>query len=552
MSHQLTLKFLEQFQDAQRQREERLSQVVSTQSNVPPTLNAQTTRAPFSTRVPSKAPNRVLELNKVASCEIGDISPHTVPAELEHNPTAELDFQAFLVEMERAQDQLLESALEQPEPENPPVVPLPPRALSTLNRAQLEEQDLQRAQRALEFKRQAERPKLGGALATSVAERLAGQLAAPLCDEDRQQDARFQQLAQFVAPKAGLELDPSFHWKRAVRMLEPIRDCLGTAYRPLLTLVALASSVGRSPEEQGRLQRTLSGQGARGKAAGLEGEDRTFFAPLWEVASIAGISPDYLRKVLARHHSTLRCLFHHHDWKTKTTFTGEEKVLIAGCVFRLRWPEGETGQYLPQMLRGRKTRTVFRALTNRKTQWRDLDGDVLERHTLRAYQGEGKVKSNGRGKVKARTSSDAVPEDFALELLTYRIGQLKGLRASRTTDVSCFTDQLSRHHTLLSLLETPLERGHNKLEERVRQVAGLLCESLDGSGERAHKSWLQVCWTLYRTGHIGWLYQVVFDVLVRARDLGTVRSRGALVRYLLNARGYAELRAPIEAQQRAA
>jgi len=454
--------------------------------------------------------------------------------------------------MEREQDSLLESTLAQAAPGNPAVVPLPPRALSTLNRAQLEEQDLQRAQRALEFKRQAERPKLGAALATSVAERLAGQLTAPICNEDREQNAWFQQLAQFVEPKAGLELDPCFHWNRAIRMLEPIRDRLGTAYRPLLTLVALASSVGRSLEEQGRLQRTLSGQGARGEAADSRGEDRTFFAPLWEVASIAGISPDYLRKVLARHQPKLRRLFHHHDWKTKTTFTGEEKVLIAGCVFRLYWPEGETGQYFPQMLRGRKTRTVFKALTNRKIQWRDLDGDVLERHTLRAYRGEGKVVSNGRGKVKKCTSSDAMPEGFALELLTYRIGQLKGLSAARTTDVLCFTDQLSRHHTLLSLLETPLERGHNKLEERVRQVAGLLGESLDGSGERAYKSWLQVCWTLYRTGHIHWLYQAVFDVLVRARDLGKVRSRGALVRYLLNARGYAELRAPIEAQQRAA
>ena len=429
--------------------------------------------------------------------------------------------------------------------ELPPSLPKT-RALSTKSVTQLKAADERRSFHAREREAQAVPTRLNDALAAKVASDLSSRIESPFSAEDLEQQARFNQMSLFLEPKMVAELDAPFHWWRAVKMLEPIRSSLGTAYRPMLVIVSLASSVGRSAEDLERLSQTLGAEESSNEGR----RDSVFFAALWEVAVITGITPDYLRKVLARHSSKLRRIKHHHDWKTETTFTGEKQVFIAGCLFRVRWPSsGE--QYNPDILRGSKTKTVYKALINRKSVYRDLDADVFERHTEQAYRNEGKVSSNPLGAVKNVTRSSELPQGFALELLTYCMGRIKGLTGYTVSDIQRYGSQIERINALVNLLESPVLRGHNKLENRVRAVADLLCGTLEEGNERHVKGWLHVCWTLYRTDKVVWLLQAVWDVLVRASDLGSIRSKGAMVRAMLNKRGFLELREALEERQAA-
>ena len=432
-------------------------------------------------------------------------------------------------------------------PTEPLKLPVPrTRALSTKSVIQLKAADARRAFYTRERAAQAVPTRLSDELAAKVASDLSSRIESPFSAEDVEQEARFNQMSLFLEPKMVAELDAPFHWWRAVKMLEPIRSCLGTAYRPMLVIVSLASSVGRSAEDLERLSQTLGVEESSNEGR----RDSVFFAALWEVAVITGITPDYLRKVLARHSSKLRRIKHHHDWKTETTFTGEKQVFIAGCLFRVRWPSsGE--QYNPDILRGSKTKTVYKALINRKAVYRDLDADVFEGHTQQAYRNEGKVSSNPLGAVKNVTRSSELPAGFALELLTYCMGRIKGLTGYTVSDVQRYGTQIERINALVNLLESPVSKGHNKLENWVRAVANLLCGTLEEGNERHVKGWLHVCWTLYRTGKVVWLLQAVWDVLVRASDLGSIRSKGAMVRAMLNKRGFLELREALE-EQRAA
>jgi len=432
------------------------------------------------------------------------------------------------------------------EPLEPP--PLPKnRAQSTKNKAQLEATDARRTFYARERAAQAVPTRLSDALAAKVAIDLSSRVQSPLSAEDVEQEARFNQMSLFLEPKLVAELDAPFHWWRAVKLLEPIRSCLGTAYRPMLVIVSLASSVGRSAEDLERMTQSLSGAAS----SSLEPRDSVFFAALWEIAVVTGITPDYLRKVFLLHSDNLRRIMHHHDWKTETSFQGGKQVLIAGCLFRLRWPPNGLEQYSPELLKGGKTKTVYKALINRKAVYRDLDTDVYEGHTQQAYRNEGKVSNNPLGVVKNVTRSSELPVGFALELLTYCMGRIKGLTGQTVSDVQRYGTQIERINALVNLLESPVAKGHNKLENRVRAVADLLCQTLEDGNERHLKGWLHVCWTLYRTEKVVWLLQAVWDVLVRASDSSAIRSKGALVRAMLNGRGLLELRAALE-QQRAA
>ena len=426
--------------------------------------------------------------------------------------------------------------------------PLPKtRALSTKSVTQLKAADERRTFFARERAAQAIPTQLSHELAAKVATDLLSRVQSPLSAEDVEQQARFNQMSLFLEPKMVAELDVPFHWWRAVKLLEPIRSSLGTAYRPMLVIVSLASSVGRSVEDLERMSQTLGAV----PPSSLEPRDSVFFAALWEVAVVTGITPDYLRKVLAFHSDKLRCLMHHHDWKTETSFQGKKQVLIAGCLFRLRWPPEGLEQYSPELFRGGKTKTVYKALINRKSVYRDLDADVFEGHTEQSYRNEGKVSSNPLGTVKNVTRSSELPQGFALELLTYCMGRIKGLTGYTVSDIQRYGSQIERINALVNLLESPVLRGHNKLENRVRAVADLLCGTLEEGSECHVKGWLHVCWTLYRTGKVVWLLQAVWDVLVRASDLGSIRSKGAMVRAMLNKRGFLELREALE-EQRAA
>ena len=165
------------------------------------------------------------------------------------------------------------------------------------------------------------------------------------------------------------------------------------------------------------------------------------------------------------------------------------------------------------------------ALINPKAVYRDLDANVFEGHTEQAYRNEGKVSSNPLGTVKNVTRSSELPQGFALELLTYCMGRIKGLTGYTVSDVQRYGSQIERINALVNLLESPVSKGHNKLENWVRAVADLLCGTLEEGNGRHFKGWLHVCWTLYRTGKVVWLLQAVWDVLVRASDLGSIRSK---------------------------
>jgi len=116
------------------------------------------------------------------------------------------------------------------------------------------------------------------------------------------------------------------------------------------------------------------------------------------------------------------------------------------------------------------------------------------------------------------TRSSELPQGFALELRTYCMGRIKGLTGQTVSDVQRYSTQIERINALVNLLESPVARGHNKLENRVRTVADLLCQTLEDGNERHFKGWLHVCWTLYRTNKVVWLLQAVWDVLIRASD----------------------------------
>jgi hypothetical protein len=433
--------------------------------------------------------------------------------------------------------------------------PVPgPRALSTKNKAQLEEADRRRADK-LELERiitgQAGPIVIGSKITDQMKAQLEAQTSCPITDEDREMEATFQQMALFLDAPQVAQLDLKFHWNRAKHLLEPVKTKLKTAYAPTLVVLTLASSAGRSSEDLERMHRGLGVVRVQGseEVLTLERPDTEFFVAMWEIAAICKITPDYLRKIFHKHEAKLRRIFHHHDYKTQTTFKGESQVLIVGCLFRLRWPVSGATQYTPELLeQSRKTQTVYTSLTNRSRVYRDLDADVQNKHTQAAYRTAHKITTNPRGEAKNLTSSDEFPEEFALELLTYCVGRIRGLSVTNVSSIEQFANQVTSINVLCNVLEQPLERGHNRLETRVRRVANLLCESLGKGSESHQKLWMKVCWTLYRTQKITWLYQAVWDVLIRGQDLGTIRSKGALVMHLLNARGYGELRASLEAQ----
>lgn len=461
----------------------------------------------------------------------------------------------------KIQAQQLEKLAQIPTPleEMPPShypQPIPnPRALSTRSKAQLEETERRRVEwDVLEQQhKQAGPAAVGSKIIANITAQLEGQTPTPISEADREMEAAFAQMSLFMDSPQVAQLDLGFHWKRAIHMLEPVKTLLGTVYLPTAFVLSLASSVGRTPEELERLRQYTGykGQHPQGEAKPdiLERPDSEFFVAMWELAGMCGITADYLRKIFHFHSATLRRIFHHHDLKNKTTFTGEEKVLIVGCVFRVRWPVGGAEQYTPEMLeKGRKTQTVYHSLTNRNRVYRDLDADVFNKHTQAAYRKAGKLISNAPGKAKNLTLEAEFPKGFSLELFTFCAGRIRGLTSTNVSDIERFGSQVTRINALCNLLEQPLEKGHNRMQTRVWAVADMLCQTLEGSVEQYRNTWLKVCWTLYRTNKIVWLYQAVWDVLIRAGDLGTIRSQGALIMHLLNQRGYAELRATLEAQ----
>lgn len=430
-----------------------------------------------------------------------------------------------------------------------------PRALSTKSKAQLEETAQRRAQwDALEQRQKQSGPAaVGRKIIANITAQLEGQTPTPISDEDRAMEATFQQMSLFMDSPQVAQLDLGLHWKRAIHMLEPVKTLLGTAYLPTVYVLTLASGVGRSPEELERLHQYTgyAGEHKAGepKPANLEHPDSEFFVAMWEIATMCGITDDYLRKIFHRHAASLRKIFHHHDLKNTINITGVEKVWIVGCLFRVRWPEGGAEQYTPEMIeKGRKTQTVYRSLTNRNRVYRDLKADVFNKHTQAAYRKAGKLISNAPGKAKNLTLEAEYPQGFSLEMFTFCAGRIRGLTSTNVSDIERFGSQVTRINTLCHLLEQPIEKGHNKLQNRVWAVTDMLCQTLEGSTDQNRGAWLQVAWTLYRTNKIVWLYQAVWDVLIRAGDLGTIRSKGALVRHLLNQRGYADLRATLEAQ----
>ena len=143
--------------------------------------------------------------------------------------------------------------------ELPPSLPKT-RALSTKSVTQLKAADERRSFHAREREAQAVPTRLNDALAAKVASDLSSRIESPFSAEDLEQQARFNQMSLFLEPKMVAELDAPFHWWRAVKMLEPIRSSLGTAYRPMLVIVSLASSVGRSAEDLERLSQTLGAE----------------------------------------------------------------------------------------------------------------------------------------------------------------------------------------------------------------------------------------------------------------------------------------------------